>query len=336
MAQTTLPKTMRAILQVDPEDTRLKMTQSQVVPTATPNSAEHLIRVHTTSPCNGELLWAKNFPPPEGWTKEFVPCDDVAGTVITAPDDSPFRPGDEVYARTSYVRAGCARDYTIGVTGELAHRPKRLSWAESAATPMSAETAWEALFVQSGVGGINDAAAWKGKRVLVTAASGGVGGWVVQMARIAGAEVIGTCGPDNIEFVRSLGATEVLDYRVTDMREWAGNANNKVDLVIDCIGKKSLGDAWWTVLDGGILISICQPPEQMKPADCAGKDIKSFFFIMTPSGAELKEITKLVDEGKCRPTVDSVWPLEQYKEAFRRLESGHSRGKVILDLTLNN
>jgi NADPH:quinone reductase-like Zn-dependent oxidoreductase len=340
MAQTSLPKTIRAILQPDVQETHLTMIESPV-PTAKPNSTEHLIRVQCASPCNGELLWMKNFPPAGGSDKELVPCDDFAGTVITAPDTSPFRPGDEVYARTDYTRAGCARDYTIATTGELAHRSKRLSWAESAATPLSAETAWEALFVQSGIGSMNDTAAWKGKRVLVTAASGGVGCWVVQMARIAGAEVIGTCGPDNVALVHSLGASEVLNYRATDLRTWAesidnSNVSNKVDVVIDCIGKKSLEDAWWTIRDGGVLLSIFQPPEQMKPAGWTGKDVKPIFFIMTPSGNELQEITKLVDKGKCRPIVDSVWPLEQYEEAFRRLASGHSRGKIILDLTLNN
>lgn len=340
MAQTSTPKTMRSLLQPDVEETRLTLIQSPV-PTARPNSSEHLIRVHSVSPCNGELLWTKNFAPGGKWDKELVPCDDVAGTVVTAPDASPFRPGDEVYGRTNYWRTGCARDYSIALTEELCHRPKRLGWAEAAATSLSAESAWEALFVQAGIGGINDVTAWKGKRVLVTAASGGVGAWVVQLARVAGAEAIGTCGPDNVEFVRSLGAAEVIDYRSTDLRVWAespgnNNPNNKVDIVIDCIGKKSLQDTWWAIRDGGVLVSICQPPEQMRPAGWAGKDVKSLFFIMTPDGAELKEITKLVDEGKCRPTVDSVWPLEQYKEAFRRLESGHSRGKVILDLTLNN
>ena len=335
MAQNTIPKTMRAIIQSEPAETRLTFTTSPV-PSAAPNSSEHLIRVHTVSPCNGELLWTKNFPLPAGSTKELVPCDDVAGTVITAPPSSPFRVGDEVYARTTYARTGCARDYTIAVGEELAHRPQRLSWAESAATPLSAQTAWEALFVQSGIGSINDTAAWKGKRVLVTAASGGVGVWVVQMARLAGADVIGTCGPDNVELVRSLGTNEVLNYRATDLHTWGEAAGNKVDLVIDCVGKKSLEDAWWCVRDGGILISIYQPPEQVKPTGWAGNDVNSFFFIMTPNGVQLREITKFVEEGKCRPIVDSVWPLEQYEEAFRRLASGHSRGKIILDLTLNN
>jgi NADPH:quinone reductase-like Zn-dependent oxidoreductase len=259
----------------------------------------------------------------------------VAGTVVTAPESSPFRPGDGVYARTNYTRPGCARDYTIGTTDELAHVPKNLSWVERAAVPLSAQTAWQALFEQSKIGEFGASDKWKGKRVLVTAASGSVGIWLTQLAHLAGATVIGTCGPSNVEEVRSLGADEALDYRATDLREWGQKSGNKVDLVIDCIGGKSLADAWWCIKDGGVLISIYQPPEQVRPKDYQGKDVNHFFFIMYPSRPQLEQITKLIDEGKCRGRVDSVWPFEQYDEAFKRLGSGHAKGKVIMDMSLN-
>jgi len=140
------------------------------------------------APCNGELLWAKNYPKFNYSNKEPVVGCDLAGIIVAVPNSSPFRLGDEVYARTNFM----SRDYTIGVTEELAHRPQRLTWAESAAVPLSAQTAWQALFVQVGLGDIDTAPA-KGKRILITAASGGCGGWMVQLACIAGAEVIGTC-----------------------------------------------------------------------------------------------------------------------------------------------
>jgi len=302
-------------------------------PKPKPDSNQHLIRVHTFAPCAGELLWPRYFPPPDPSAKELVPCDDMAGTVVTAPSSSPFKVGDEVYARTNYVREGAGREYTIGETEELAHRPQNLNWVESAAVPLSSESAWQALFVHGGLGAVSGEGA-RGKRVLVTAASGGVGAWLVQLARWAGAEVVGTCGPDNVDFVRSLGATEVINYRATDLKEWAKDDEKKVDLVIDCVGGKSLEGAWWCVKDGGMIISICQPPEQVKPAGWAGKDVKNLFFIMSPNGPQLKEITKLVEEGTCKPVVDSVWAFEEYEEAFKRLDSGHARGKVVLDFKI--
>jgi NADPH:quinone reductase-like Zn-dependent oxidoreductase len=119
--------------------------------------------------------------------------------------------------------------------------------------------------------------AWAGKRVLVTAASGGVGIWLVQLATMLGAEVVGTCGSRNVELVRSLGAKEVLDYRAVDLREWAVQSpSNKVDVVVDCVGGKALGDAWWTVKDGGVVLSIYQPPLQVCPDGFEGDKCKRF------------------------------------------------------------
>ncbi|MCJ1250666.1 hypothetical protein MMC30_007894 [Trapelia coarctata] len=328
---------MKALLQPDPASTSLILT-TQAIPAASPGSNEHLIRVHTAAFCSGELLWTKDYPLAEPNSKELVPCDDVAGTVVTAPSASPFHVGDEVYARTNYNRAGCARPYTIALTEELAFRPQNLTWAESASVPLSSLTAWQALFVHAGLD-VNTAKHEKegpsSPSVLVTGASGSVGVWVVQLARWAGAEVVATCGPDNVEFVRSLGATEVLDYKATSLKAWAeASTNNRVDVVIDCVGKELLHDAWWCVKDQGVLISIYQPPEQVKPSGLTGNAIKNFFFIMEPNGTQLQEVTKLVNNGKLRTNVDSVWPLEEFEQAVERLESGRAKGKVVLDLTL--
>ena len=273
----------------------------------------------------------KKLPPAELATKDLVPTFDFAGTVVEAPGSSTFCPGDEVYATTNPRRTGCARDYAIALSGELAHRSQRLTWAESAALPLSAQTAWQALFIHAGLDGIGATHA-SGKRVLVTAAAGGVGAWVVQLANLAGAEVIGTCGPQNAKLVQSLGAREVIDYHTADIREWGQSSQNQVDIVIDCVGGKALEDAWWAVRDGGILISVVQPPEMIRPANCTAKNINNFFFIIETNGSQLERITKLVDEGKCRPFVDSLWRLEDYQKAFERADSWRAAGKVVLDL----
>ncbi|PYH47651.1 NADP-dependent oxidoreductase [Aspergillus saccharolyticus JOP 1030-1] len=333
------PTTMRAIVQTDADSTTLTLRTSPL-PTIDSSKGEHLIKVRACAPCAGELLWPKNFPPPN--PRELIPCPDVAGTVVSGPDDSPFQPGDEIYARTNYLRPGNARDYSVCVTGEMAHLPRGLSAVAAAAIPVSAETAWQILLIHAGVAGDAEVEfataqkAWKGKRVLVTAASGGVGIWVTQLATLLGAHVVGTCGTTNVELVRSFGAAEVLDYRRVDLREWAEqNPEKKVDVVIDCIGRKSLQDAWWTVRDGGVVLSIFQPPEQVKPEGLDASGIRGVFFVMEPVRRHLEEITKLAELGKCRGLVDSVWPLEQYQEAFARLNGGHARGKIIFDLSLN-
>ena len=193
---------------------------------------------------------------------------------------------------------------------------------------MSAETAWQALFVHAGFEAREGSAA--GKRVFVTAASGGAGVWMVQLAKWAGAEVIGTCSADNVDVLRSLGADVVLDYTKTDIKQWAADEANRADLVIDCIGGKSLEDAWWVVRDGGVLLSISQLPEGKKPQG-APANVRSEFFVMTTSGEQLRKISTLVEEGM-RPALDSVVPFDQYQRAFEKLAGGKTKGKIVLDL----
>jgi len=326
-----LPKTQRALLQPDTLSTKVILT---TLPVPTPDflNNEHLIKVHAVAPCNGELLWPKNFPAPDKYTavKTFVPCYDLAGSVVSGPPDSPFKPGDRVYGRTNYFRSGNAREYTIGVTSELALIPKGLSDTEAASVGLSALTAWQALFVKSGLGGLEDGG-YRGKRIFVTAASGSVGSWVVQLAKAAGAEVIGTCGPDNINYVRSLGASEVLDYRSADVKAWAEGEGKKVDLVIDTVGKKSLEDSWWTVKDDGLIISVFEIPQN--PDWAVERGIKSFFFVMVPDGASLAKVSTMLKGGKVWTHVDSVYPFEKFEEAFARIAGGHAKGKVVIRIS---
>jgi len=322
---------MAKALMLDLSTGKVSLTKSSV-PTPKPNSSEHLIKMHTTALCAGELLWPIYFPVPNP-DKEPVPGYDLAGTVVTAPASSPFQPGAEVYARTDFYRTANAREYSIALTEELALAPRNLSWEERATVPLSALTAWQALFVHGKLGGIGAEAA-RGKRVLVTAASGGVGVWVVQLAKLAGCEVVGTCGTGNVEFVKGLGADEVVDYRTTDLRAWAeADENRKADVVIDCVGGKTLEMCWSCVKDNGILMSIVEEPDAHKPEDWRNRGVTASFWIMHADGEQLAQITRLIEEGKCRPVLDSVYPLEEFEKAFERSDGGHAKGKVVLKIS---
>jgi NADPH:quinone reductase-like Zn-dependent oxidoreductase len=173
-----------------------------------------------------------------------------------------------------------------------------------------------------------------GKRVLVTAASGGVGIWGVQLAHNASTEVIGTCGPSNIEFVKSLGADTLLDYTKTNLLEWVSEDKETrgFDVILDCIGGQTLEEAWKVVRKGGRVISVAVPPESKKPKEGIAEGVEGVYFIVTESGDQLGEITKLIEQGKCRGIVDSVYELEQWKQAFERVEGGHAKGKVVLKM----
>ncbi len=332
MAVDNLPPTMRSLFQPDPQSTKLILA-TVPLPVPKPGSDEHLIRVHTAAITNGELVWLKNFPAAFPPGRELTPLFDMAGTVVTCPPGSPFKPGDEVFARTAATRTGSGREYIVAPTVELALRPKSISWAETATAGMSVETAWQALFVQAGWKA--QKGAQKGKKVYVTAASGSVGTWIVQLARWAGAEVIASSGADSIERVKLLGASEVLDYRAVNIKEWAlSDPSHNVDLVIDCIGRNSLADAWWVVKSGGTLISIFEPPEQQRPKeiDAEKERIKNFFFIQEALGEHLKKVVEIWEEEGFKTALDSVYPLEKFEEAVARLESGKARGKVVLDM----
>jgi NADPH:quinone reductase-like Zn-dependent oxidoreductase len=333
---TAIPSTIRAVMQPDSETTDLILTEIPIQH-AQDGTEEHLIKVYATSPCAGELYWAKNFPAMMAPDKIGVPCYDLSGVVESSPADSPFQPGTEIYARTMAGRTGNAREYTIAITSELARKPKNLTWGEAASIPLSALTAYQALFEHGSL-----KVGWKDeswrvenskKRVLITAAAGGVGVWVVQLAKLAGVEdIVALVGPDNVDFIRGLGATEVINYKQQSLGEWAALGNRKVDLVVDMLGKNTLADAWTAVEEGGTLLSVSEPPENQRPLANVSKNVANSFFIMEPKGWQLDDLTELLEQQLIWPTVDSTYKLNDFKAAFAKVASGHARGKVIIEV----
>ena len=326
---------MKALVQ-NTNDKTLALTD---VPLPVPGAGEHLIRVHAVTLSAGELEWIKE---PKG--ESHVPGVDVAASIVSAPPNSRFVPGDEVYARTTFPRPGNAREFSIALENELAYRPTNLSAEEAVTIPMSALTAWQGLFDHGGLLApslekpeeTGEGNPPEQKRVLVTAASGGCGIWAVQLAKLAGAYVIGTCGPSNKELVRDLGADEVLDYSTIGLKEWVEqDLAKKVDLVFDCVNPQSLDQAWMTLKDGGLLLTITPPrdmdyKEELERPEGVSEGVSGKFFIMHPDGKALEEVSKLVEEKKCKPVVDSVWEFKDWEKALEVVNGGHAKGKVVL------
>lgn len=332
MSTHSLPSTMRSLL----HDQQTQTLRLASVPLPEPSATQYLIKPHAVGLTTGELEW----PRPEE-LRISNPGVEVVARVVTAPSPtSPFQPGDQVYGRVTYPQAGGAREFAVASDEELGLRPTSVSIAEAAAMPVGALTAWQALFEQFKLPPPDtDSTQTKPQtqlRILITAASGGTGIWAVQLAKLVGAHVVATCGPSNVDFVRGLGADDVLDYRTTSIQTWVHeDPSRKVDLVLDCAGTTALEQAWHAAKDGGHVLTIVPPADMvwkwvLDRPDGVSASVSGTFFIMHPSGEQLARIAQLADQGRVRAVVDSVWHFNDYQKAFDRLATGHTRGKVVL------
>jgi NADPH:quinone reductase-like Zn-dependent oxidoreductase len=324
----SLPKSIRSIL-LNTKTGRLALIQTS---TPNPPSNEHLIRVHTTALTNGELTWAAYCP----WPEQHVPGYDVAGTIVSEVPGSKFKIGDEIYGRVNAMREGTAREYATILPSETAIRPKGLTLEEASTIPMSAETAWQALFSEAGLQEPSterlseNLAIGRGKRILITAASGGVGIFAVQLAKLIGAYVVGTCGSSNADFVGSLGADEVIDYRTTSVKNWvAGDEDKKFDVILEGSGK-NVEELWGVLRQGGMMSAYA--PGFAEPKDGIPDGVKGRWFVMESSGLQLEKISQFIEKGKLRTAVDKVYSMEQFQEAFDRAHSGRAKGKVVIKM----
>jgi NADPH:quinone reductase-like Zn-dependent oxidoreductase len=247
----------------------------------------------------------------------IIPGWDVAGVVeaVGPAVRTGVEVGDEVFG---YVRRD---DVAFGTTAELvpapertvARKPEGISFEEAAALPLAGMTAYqcvvEALDVQPG------------DRVLVHAASGGVGHLAVQIAKARGAHVIGTAGAANLAWVRSLGADEVLDHSAGPISEQLGE---QVDAVVDLVGGDALTDAPNQVTDGSRVVSVID-------ADTVLAQGGHYVFVR-PSRENLQALTDLVESGRLSVTVARTFDLDHVADAHRLSEEGHPRGKVVITL----
>jgi NADPH:quinone reductase-like Zn-dependent oxidoreductase len=263
MATLELPETQKSLL-FNTSTLSLSLDPHAPLPSPGVLETEHLIRVHATAITAGELTWGPFMK--DYWGEYQVPCYDVSGTVLTRVPGSRFIPGDKIYGRIMATRPGAAREYGTVLPSEAAKVPAGLDMLEAASIPMSALTAWQALFEHGNLtasyappdvphidaaGNLVGGQA-AGKRLLVLGAASSVGRMAVQFGKLAGAYIVGTASYANSEVVRALGADEVVDYHDTSMREWVrGEEGRKFDLVFDCVGGGSMRDGWNAVREDG-------------------------------------------------------------------------------------
>jgi len=246
----------------------------------------------------------------------YVAGREAAGTIsAVGADVAGFIVGDPVWAYFGWhSRPGGHCEQLVVAASAVALRPRSVGVEEAAGVPLAGITAWQALRTLE---------VPEGGTVVVTAGSGGVGHYAVQIAVALGYEVISTTGPTNQDFVRSLGASRVVDYH--DEAATLDAVKGATHL-LDAFGPATI-DAYQAVMaDGGRIVAVAGLPQHIRPG------ITAQGVHAEPVGADMAELTALMEAGKLHTTLYDVFPLERLAEAHETLAGGHVRGKVVIKI----
>ena len=304
---------MRAIVYTEygpPEVLRLQEVQKP-----TPRDNEVLVKVHATTVTIGDTIMRSLNLPISGWQKVMAriylgirrPKRPILGMELAGEIESVgrevtrFKPGDAVFASTFAVNFGGYAEYKcLPENGVIAIKPANLTYEEAAAVPGAGMTALQCL---------KKGKIQPGQKILIYGASGAVGTNAVQLAsRYFGAEVTGVCSSANLELVKSLGASQVMDYTRQDFTQ----SSETYDVIFDAVGKLLPAQGKKALKPGGVYINV--------HADSDGGDKLENLLLLK----------KLIEAGKLNPAIDRVYSLEQIVEAHRYVEQGHKKGNVVV------
>ena len=301
-----------------------------------------LVRIHAASvnPLDlklrdGEFKAILPYPLPLVLGNDFAGVVVRAGSAVTR-----FAVGDEVYARPGKDRIGTFAELIAVHQDDVAVKPTTLTMEEAASLPLVALTAWQALVERAHVR--------PGQRVLIHAGSGGVGTIAIQLAKHLGAYVATTASTAKADLVKGLGADIVVDYK----RQAFETVLDGYDVVLDTLGGQTLKKSLRVLKPGGTVIGIAGPPDAAFARELGAhailrlamsalshptrrrakrRDVTYSFLFMRASGDQLRELTRLVDDGTIRPVVDRVFPFEETREALEYVEKGRAKvGKVVV------
>lgn len=270
----------------------------------------------------------------------FIIGHDVAGVIVKVGSKvQNFKVGDEVYARPADHKIGTFAEYISLNEKDVAIKPKKLSMEEAASIPLVGLTAWQAL--------IEEANLQKGQKVFIQAGSGGVGTLAIQLAKHLGATVATTTSAANIDLVKRLGADVVIDYRKDDFE----TILKDYDVVLNSQDTKTLEKSLKILKPGGKAISISGPPDPDFGSEINANwlvmlvlnilsmgirrkakklGVNYSFLFMKANGAQLTQITKLIEAGVIVPTIDKVFQFDQTNDALTYVENGRAKGKVVI------
>jgi NADPH:quinone reductase-like Zn-dependent oxidoreductase len=286
-------------------------------PVPTPKAGEVRIRVHAAgvNPIDWKVRSGrlqKSYPVP----LPYIPGRDISGTIDALGSAvTGWKIGDPAIANSD---GGGFAEYVVVAAGDVAHKPAQLSHEQAAGIPVAALTAWRTL--------IEAADVKKDQRVLIHGGAGGVGSMAVQLAHWRGAHVIATASERNHEYLKSLGADEVIDYRTTRFEDAAKN----IDVVLDTVGGDTLARSPAVLRQGGLLLSIAGIPSAQA---CSGGGLRCpKWSEQNPryAGEQLEKLGRLFDAGTLKVTIEAAFPLEDANKALELSETGRARGKIIV------
>jgi NADPH:quinone reductase len=292
-----------------------------------PRAGELLVRVMAagTNPVDAKLRangsWARLEPP-------VVIGYDASGIVeAVCPGVTDFAPGDEVYYTPEIFGNpdGSYAEYERVPAAIVARKPRGLSFVEAASIPLAGGTAWEAV--------IRRLCVRPGETILIHGAAGGVGSFAVQFAKAAGACVLASASPHNHDYLRELGADVVFDYHTTDAADVAleHTGGRGVDAVFDIEGANRVARSLPGVRPFGRVACVLPPQGDLSALYVNNITLHGVF--LTRERRRLEDMAPLFERRQVRTVVEQVLPLERAGEAHRRLDSGHGRGKVVLQVT---
>ncbi len=314
------------------------------VPAPVPRAGELLVRVHAAglNPVDyktreGALKIVQRYSLPITMGNEFSGVVEASGSGV-----SRFAKGDRVFARVAKGAMGAFADYALVHEDHAAQMPASLDFPSAAAVPLAGLTALQALRDELGLSA--------GQRIFIPGGAGGVGTFAIQIAKHLGAYVATTASPRGEALVRRLGADLVIDYT----RERFEDKLSDYDCAFDLIGGETLARLWPVLKPGGRVVSIAGMPEPMTAKKDLGGSLHltALFWIaslairrraarhgasyrylfMHPSGGDLAHLASLIDAGKLEVVIDRVFPFAEAREAMAYLETGHAKGKVVLQM----
>lgn len=287
------------------------------VPRPVPGEGELLIEVSAAAVTPTELLWYPTLRTKSGTPRTNVILGhEFSGVIVgTGRSVNGWEKGQEVFGMNDWFADGAMAEFCTAPPSSVSIKPRRLSHPEASTVPISALTAWQGL--------LDRAKLQPGDRVLVQGGAGAVGCYAVQLAYLHGAHVIATASGNDIEFVKGLGAAQVIDYRGQPFEQAAGS----VDIVFDTVGGDTLRRSWSVLKSEGRLVTIAAGEESS-----AEERVKQAFVLVEANGKQLAAIAELLESGKIRAVLDTAVPLSQAPEAFTGTLRRQGRGKVAVDI----